>query len=226
METGVMEATLEAIEQAAEQGNDIWEMVISAGITSSDDEDKARWQIGDLALLVKKEYGEDAIGKFAKEIKCPVKTVKNRRQICAFWDRRNSPRRDFLAELPNVYFSHYREAVRLGDLEQAIEFIEECHLNDWTVEAAALEINKRLGKPVPPAKLVDSELPIYRLDKCRVTFELAPDAAARLFDTVDNKRVVRLMIYEVKGLVTPSEDNPNKPLLENWQTEEMETAAP
>lgn len=226
MNTGV----LEAIEQAAAEGNDVWEMVVSAGIQASDKGDESRWLIGDLALLVRTEYGEDSIGKWAKDIKCPVDRVKEYRTVCGFWDRELSARADFLAELKNIYYTHYREAMRLKDYDAAVEFIEECAMNDWSVEAARLELDKRLGKKAPPAKLVDSELPVYRLDKCKVTFELAPDAAARLFDTVDNKRVVRLVVYEVlnqpRAGVREDEGRNDKSPFESEYREDMEPQIP
>lgn len=190
---------LEAIDRAASEGVDTWEMLISAGIAASEITSHKQWELGDLALQVVKSYGEDSIGKWAKQIKQPVKTIKNYRTVCTFWDKQKSPREDFLVELSNVYFSHYREAMRLKDMEAATEFIEECHLNDWSVEQASVELDKRLGKEPPPMKLVDTELPIYKLEKCKVTFELSPEQEMNLFEAKGSRRVVRLVIYEVKA---------------------------
>lgn len=194
METGV----LEAIENAASSGRDVWEMVISAGIDASDKGDEARWMIGDLALLVKKSYGDDAIGKFAKDIHAPVKRVEEYRTVCAFWDRQKSARADFLAELKNVYYSHYREALRLGDYDKAVQFIEDCALNDWTYEAARLEVNKRLGKPEPSAKILDTVARVEDIDGLSITIGLSQEHVMKLFPGWRAGRFYRWVVTEVK----------------------------
>lgn len=186
--------TLDAIERARAEGYDIWEMAVSAGIEASDRGNEARWFIGDLALLVDKRYGEDAIAQFAKEIKCAVKSVKTYRTTCRFWDREKSRRQDFLLDLKNVFFTHYADAVRLKDMDKAVEFIENCHLNDWSVEKARVELQILLGKPTPPEKLLDTEA-VIAMSHNRVSFSIGPNDIRKVFEAAQKKRPVRIVVY-------------------------------
>jgi hypothetical protein len=188
----------ETIERAAEHG-DVWETILSAAIDAAEQGDASRWLIGDLAILVEKSYGEDRIGEFAKGIGTAVKTVKQYRLVCRFWNREKSPREDFLAELKTVKWTHYREAMRLKELGKAIEFIEECAINAWTCEAASVELDTRLGKPPPVRKLLDKETALG-IDRSMLKLSVTYEELQRLIEygVLKGKRV-RVVIYESRG---------------------------
>jgi len=186
----------EVIEQAAKAGDDIWEMAIGAGLQAHEDMDTGRWLIGDLSLLVSKQYGEHRIEDFAKSIKVEVGRAKEYRTVCRFW--RKSVRTDFLADRPNVTYSHLRIAMRLKMLEKAMDFIEECSDSDWTAEFARLELNRRLGKPVPPPRVLDAQANLRLIDS--KTFTLTLEALSFIvgdgLGIVDGKSV-RIVMYEL-----------------------------
>ena len=202
---------LDAIEQAiaeslepnpdADMTNDkpaIWEMIVSTGVDAADKGDYSRWMIGDLAQLAQKKYGEDVIGKFAKEIKVEVKRAEEYRTVCQFWDRKKSARAEIRETCPNIYYSHFREAMRLKNHDCAVRLLHKASGRDWSVERTRFFVNRVLGKSTSPKKLVDLELEIDRLDRCRLTFDLPAAAAEKLIDHAYENRPVRVVIYEVK----------------------------
>lgn len=166
----------------AAQDSDPWEALVSAGITASDHLETGRWTIGDLALRVEKKYGSNSIEQWAKSIKVEVARVKEYRTVAGFWHREKSARAEILDAARNLYYSHFREAMRLEDMDEAEGFLRECADNDWTVEAARLELNKRLGKPEPPEKLVDVVAKVVEIDPANgaVMVLLGRDEAAAL----------------------------------------------
>ncbi len=187
---------LTSLERLIEQGDDAWEALVSAGIQAQERKDKSVWMIGDLACLVTTRYGQDAIGDFAKSIKVEVNRVREYRTVCRFWDRKTSARAELLETCPNLYYSHYREAMRLKEMDEAITFLQECSENDWTIEATRLELDKRLGKRVPPQKLLDLEaVQIAAMKGELVTFDLRASAHV-LAEIYASGLGIRLVVYE------------------------------
>lgn len=125
-----------------------WEELCDEGRAAADDIHNGYWRLGDIARQVNKAYGADAIGEFAKAIGQPKARVREYRRVAAYWDE-NSERSSFLEEFPQVPFSIYREAMRLKDKQKAADFIVDAATNEWSVEKAALVVDKELGKPVP-----------------------------------------------------------------------------
>lgn len=185
-------------EEMLAQGADPWEVLIQAGLEAQNNMDRGRWRIGDMALLVEKRYGDDALAKYATSIRVPVSRARQYRAVCRFWDRQNSKRLEFWEYLPNVTYTHFLYAMRLKDVNVAAEFLRECSDNDWTSDQAYLEISRRLGKPTPPKKLIDTEVPIRTWGKQVVSFTLSPDQMLKLLDSFRGKRKVRLVIHEVE----------------------------
>lgn len=177
------------------QGDDPWELLVSAGITWRDQIDTGRWKIGDAALLIDKRYGEDTLTRYANGIGATPRSVKDYRQTCGFWHK--PVRESLLQELPKLTYTHFRQAMRLKDLGAAAAFLQECSDADWSAERADVEISKRLKKPVPPCKLIDAKLLIDAWGKQRVAFALSPDQMLKLLDSYKAGSPVRLVIYDV-----------------------------
>ncbi len=134
---------------------DSWDVICEAGRAAQTNMDEARWIIGDLALAVKKQYREDRLKDFADEINVERARVKEYRTVCRFYEK--AARASFLADRPNLTYSHLRDAMRLSDPDRAYAFLEEAAANTWTVGTARLKLQERLGKPVPPKTLEDFE---------------------------------------------------------------------
>jgi len=175
-----------------------WESIVSAGIEAQNSMDGGRWIIGDLALLVQKEYGQGSVEAFAKDIKVELPSVRSYRTVSAFWHRENSTRVEILSTLPNLSWSHFRTAMQLKDVSAATAFLHHAAANDWSVEGCRLELKRRLGKPAPAVKLLDTETTIADMRTgCRVVFTLTVDQYTRLLNAWRDGRTVRVAVWEV-----------------------------
>jgi len=79
-----------------------WEEYVSQGIIARESKDNSQWLLGDLALGVKKDYGEDSIGKYATEISVVKKTLVNYRTTANTFEK--SSREDF----SRLSFTHFQ----------------------------------------------------------------------------------------------------------------------
>lgn len=182
-----------AIEALIERGDDIWEVLVNAGIQAQEFLDTGRWTIGDLAGLVDKQYGQNTIGTFAKAINVEVERVREYRTVAAFWEIPH--RQKIRADYPTITYSHMREAMRLKSVEAAEAFIEECAGEGWTVEEARLKLRERLGKPLPPRKLVDGVYVPVAAGQSLLGFEFEPAVARTLRRCWYDEQAVRVVIY-------------------------------
>lgn len=172
-------------------------MLCEAGRLARANMDDGCWVIGDLALLVKKEYGENRIGEYAKEILQPVAQVKEYRTMARFWKK--SARTDFLT-LEGISYSHLKLAKRLKKFEAAADFVRECSDHLWTVEKAAIELDKRLGKPEPPVKLLDAIATVRQVEThdpngAVIVLQCAPGVDGFALEAIDGK-TVRLVVWQ------------------------------
>lgn len=190
---------LEQITRVASQGEDPWEMMVAVGLDAQERLDTGRWLIGDLALLIPKQYGSDRLGEFAKAIRVEVARAREYRTVARFWDRQSSARAEILATYASITYSHMREAMRLGKPEAARDFIEECAAEAWSVEAARLKLRERLGKPAPLCKLMDAEATIQNIREDMICFRAAREDLHNPGECwLKGVQRVRLVLYEVR----------------------------
>lgn len=193
-----------------------WEALADAGREALANMDTGRWTLGDLAVQVECVYKQGSIEQWSADIGAEVSRIRAYRTVAAFWDRK-ATRRDSLLDCPLLTWTHFRDAMRMKELarkeaealglseadtrtlmlEKATEFLETCAREGWTITRARIELAALLGKPEPPAKLVDAELQISSMPQCRVIFTLSPDQHARLIDAFVGRRPVRLVITEI-----------------------------
>lgn len=131
---------IDAIDLAYEQGIDTWEMMISIGIADETEMSIRRWRQGDLAFRIDTRYGEKTIAKFAAAIGVNTSTLKQRKAMSGFYEK------DTRVSFPNLGYSHYREAMRLGVVDHALEALEQASQNEWPVWVLKEHIDEQLGK--------------------------------------------------------------------------------
>lgn len=105
--------------------------------------DVGRWIVGDRALLIEKQYGEHTLDDFARDIGLNKKTVYGYRTVSDFYPE--ILRRSILNAFPNLTYTYFKDAIRLKDLEVAIEWLEEVSANGWTADQASYELSDRVG---------------------------------------------------------------------------------
>lgn len=188
-----MEITpLQAIERIISEGHDAWESIISLANSSENDMTSRRWLIGDLALLVKKEYGKNRIADFATKANLARSTVSQYRTVSSFYPP------EVRQEFETLSYSHFRCAMRLK--ERAFSFLDEAASNQWTIEQSQIKAQERLGKPLPPLKLLDVEGCLESIDYTtgKLVFMVAPGADLALLEQW-LQRDVRVKVYELSA---------------------------
>jgi len=134
-----------------------WDVVCETGRLAAAQLDEGRWILGDLALLVDKQYGEDKMGDFARECQVPKKRIYEYRQVCSYWEM--SVRAD-LWEMPTVTYSLMRLAMRLDSIDDARRFVERTASKGYTIDKAGYVMGRLLGlagkRERRPKKLVDT----------------------------------------------------------------------
>lgn len=105
--------------------------------------DAARWVVGDRALLIEKQYGEHTLDDFARDIGLNKKTVYGYRTVSDFYPE--ILRRSILNAFPNLTYTYFKDAIRLKDLEVAIEWLEQVSTEGWTADQASYELTDRIA---------------------------------------------------------------------------------
>lgn len=145
-----------------------YEALISAGIAAYDAKDRAHFTLGQLAAAVEKDYGNDALGAYAADINAERARLAEYRTVWKFYEM--SAVADYYDTFANLRYSHWRDAMRLGDKTSALSFLAEASDGGLKVEAARVELVKRLGKPVTGRKVAEFEANIFDF----TTYETIP----------------------------------------------------
>jgi hypothetical protein len=108
-----------------------WEELVSAGIEARESKDNSQWVIGDLAVLVAKNYGTSALEDFSKTIGINKNTVLRYRAVSKVW-------------LPTEreYSLSHRHHMILCSRDDRYEWLEEAASNQWSVEELRLRLKK------------------------------------------------------------------------------------
>jgi hypothetical protein len=123
-----------------------WEDVVSECQRMAFDIDKHRWDLGDVAHYVASHsrYGDDAMDDLANQCGVRQRTMQTYRKVASTFD---GELRRHLHNLENLAWSHYELASRVarktGDVETAVEFLENCSMNDWTIQQAEKSYKER-----------------------------------------------------------------------------------
>jgi len=136
---------IEAIDRAYIEGIDTWEALVALGASDEEEMGIRRWRHGDLALRVEKHYGENTLSKYADQIGVQTPTLKQRRQMSSFYNL------DTRVAFLNLFYSHYREAMRYGDIDTALRALDKASLRTWPVWKLKHFVDRCLSKvkPVP-----------------------------------------------------------------------------
>lgn len=166
---------LAIIEDMSTRGGEFLEECIAAGEVALQKAEGAQWFIGDMLGPIRTRYGKNTIKKVAHRLRRAVSTVYEWRQMSRFYPK--SARAEFLAE-KTLSYEHMRDAMRrLGNLDDASNFLRETAANARTVEEAQVELTALKGKPKPPVKVVDMQGTVKRVEgkTAVIEFEDYPD---------------------------------------------------
>jgi hypothetical protein len=171
-----------------------FEEAVEAGEAALKHMDTGRFFVGELLIHIKKRYGANQIGAYAKRLRRAKSTLYEWRAMARFYQR--SARAEFLnAEHKVISYDHMREAMRRADSpDEAIEFLREAVSLAMTVEEGQVELTVRKGKPRPALKVVDMQATLVRKEgkKAAIEFEDYPGLD---FET---GKTYRAVFYELK----------------------------
>lgn len=167
-----------------------WEEYITMGMEAREKKDNAQWELGDLACKVKKDYGKDAIGKYAIDIGVIKSTLKEYRIIADLYQK--DERSSFL----RLSFSHFNLAQRGNSKEEAMDWLKKADDNDWTCEQLAIEIKKL--KPVENILAPEGKFNVIVIDPPwkmeKIEREVAPNQMGFDYPTMDLEQIKNLEI--------------------------------
>lgn len=129
-----------------------WEELISDGMESRATKDESQWKLGDLALEVETSYGDDALGKFSREVGVRKKTMYEYRRVAKAFPQ--SARR-----LAKLSFTHYQIA---ADTEQPEAWLERADDNDWSCE----QLQREIKTQSPKGSVQETKPAVHVCDVC------------------------------------------------------------
>lgn len=178
----------ELLEKAVEAGRDVREITVAAGSISSKRGDEEKFKVGIMACFVEKQYGANAIAEWAKDVGWEAERVKEYRTVMRYYGWRAIYL--FMSNYPNVkaFYSKLRTAQRFDDMEYSLDFIAE-QPPESSAESFGIAVAIKLGKPTPPKKYLDIEIPT----------DCAGEALDKYLRTLINpSSKLRVKVYEVK----------------------------
>ncbi len=123
---------------------DTYESIVDYARAYSEGIDTLRWELGDCANLVMNKWDDKTVEGFAADIGQHKATVYQYAKVARFYEP--SLRRRLLEDMRNINYSHMRDALRLGNLEAAQEWLEEVSSNGWTADESSRRLTERLGR--------------------------------------------------------------------------------
>jgi hypothetical protein len=135
-----------------------WETYISLGLIAREAKDDSNWRLGDLALGISKDYGEDSIGKYAYAISVPKKSLMNNRTIAKRFTQ------DIRTKYKKLSWSHF-EAVSANKIQRPEAWLEKADDEELSVEGLRKLVNEAypdIGVP----DLNDDPPEVYKCEEC------------------------------------------------------------
>lgn len=148
-----------------------WEVLCEVGRQAVKEMDEGRWILGDLANeIVVKKYGEDSLGQFAGDVGVGPQSMKEYRAMARFYKKET--RASFLAEFPDLSYSHLRLAKQKFDiLDDAFKFLVQCSTENASVAYAAVLAKLVKGEATSPARKTFAIDGVDRWDDQTITFK-------------------------------------------------------
>jgi hypothetical protein len=142
---------------AAPDARRLYDDAVAIGTVMAADMDVRRWGLGDLAASLKPVYGGNIVGLFAVDIHMVKKTLQSYERVASYYDDKSLRRSQFIEANPMLIWTHYRDAVRLGDVEASYDFLGLASERGWTAEQAGIELAIKAGNGTARIKLFEFE---------------------------------------------------------------------
>ena len=133
-----------------------WEEYLSRGMEARESKDQSEWLLGDLAQGIDKDYGEDAIGKYAYAIGMVKKTLVGYRTVAGVYSV------EIREKYRKLSFSHFKTC---ASLEKPEAWLRKADDREWSVEKMSHEITEAYGDLKAP-NLEDKPPRVFRCPEC------------------------------------------------------------
>lgn len=94
-----------------------WETLADLARGLLDEQDRQRWRLGEIVDTVETYYDDNSILKFCEQVKANPKTMYQYRAVYRFYPK------DIWQEYPLVRYTQWRDAMRLKDVDLAMQLI-------------------------------------------------------------------------------------------------------
>lgn len=102
-----------------------WEILVTAGMQARELKDGIQWYLGELGMKAVKDYGTDALGKFANEIGVEKSTLSRYRDVAKAFPR------EIREKYKALSWTHFRT---IAARENRDELLERAHDDNMSVE--------------------------------------------------------------------------------------------
>lgn len=105
--------------------------------------DTRRWDVGDDACAMETKYGEATLASMARDVNMNKTTLASWKRVADYYPE--ILRRRLLDNLENLSYSHYKDAIRLKDIQKSVEWLEKCSEESWSPDQASHKLTAELS---------------------------------------------------------------------------------
>lgn len=109
------------------------------------DMDTRRWDVGDDACAMETKYGEATLASMARDVNMNKTTLASWKRVADYYPE--IIRRRLLDNLENLSYSHYKDALRLKDIQKSVAWLEKCSEEGWSPDQASHKLTELLHGP-------------------------------------------------------------------------------
>lgn len=138
---------LDVFQKEIEKGTRDWsyEMYISTGLEIRKYKDKSQWLLGKLAVGIETKWGENMLGKYAKEIGVAVTSLRVYRWVVKKFHESNPK----FVPPEKTPFSVLQSVANLPDGARE-SLLERADIDNMSVEHVRMEVKKHKGQKIRP----------------------------------------------------------------------------
>jgi hypothetical protein len=125
--------------------------------------DRKRLLIGVLLARAEKRYGAGVVNAVASNTGISRQSLYEYQKVERFYRGAGKSARRIIVELPNLFYSHLRTAMRFKDWEAAYDALVDASTDNLTADGFRVKVAKAMGTEVPPMPLLKVEGPFWQV---------------------------------------------------------------
>jgi hypothetical protein len=150
---------------AVEKIANSWSALTDMARSLLDEQDRQRWQLGEIVDTVETYYDDNSIIKFCEEVKANPKTMYQYRAVYRFYPK------GVWHDYPMVRYTQWRDAMRLKDVNAALDLLARFNDKNMRMVDFYNELKAMLGTNSTAEKVFDGMVTVNFNDGI-VTFDV------------------------------------------------------